>query len=154
MALSSELRQVLALRKTPAPKSARKADAPASLSAAIPVEDPDDDPNPDDHLSLYIDVKLTVPPTLPPIPPAWSHLLCGRSHEAASAQYGRMALLAVGCRLSIYPSQSALEQAARCRSVSARAESSDSSLRTVRAVCCFRTGRHPATAEVRGIFTT
>jgi hypothetical protein len=94
-------------------------------------QDPDDVIDPDDsgpRLSVTLKEPVAeiyalpaVPPclALPPIPPAWSQLLCGRAHEAASAQYGRMALLAVGCRLGVTPSQSALEQVAGCRSVGA-----------------------------------
>jgi hypothetical protein len=108
MALSSELHELLARRGRPRPRELRLEARPEESRDISDGEDSDDDP-------------VILPPclALPPIPPAWSQLLCGRAHEAASAQYGRMALLAVGCRLGVTPSQSALSEAARCRSVGA-----------------------------------
>jgi hypothetical protein len=108
MALSSELHELLARRGRPRPRELRLEVRPEESRDISAGEDLDEDP-------------VILPPclALPPIPPAWSQLLCGRAHEAANAQYGRMALLAVGCRLGIHPSQSALEQVAGCRSVGA-----------------------------------
>src|SRR5262249_54080823 len=62
---------------------------------------------------------LSMTAALPPIPPAWSHILYGRPHEPASALSARMALLAVGRRLSISPTRDMLCEAARCFSAGA-----------------------------------
>jgi hypothetical protein len=88
----------------------------------VPADDPDDRVDPDDcgpRLSVTLKEQQTVEkiyilPALPPPSPDWSHLLCGRPHESASTLSARMALLAVGCRLSIHPSLDALCEAARC----------------------------------------
>jgi hypothetical protein len=75
----------------------------------LPPEGPDDSSDPHDCTLLL----------LPPPSPEWSHLLCGRPHEAASALSARMALLAIGCRLGIHPSLNAFHEASRCRSAGA-----------------------------------
>jgi hypothetical protein len=104
-------------------KTVRK--AASQRSASLPQSEtfPDDGVDQDDHTVDAVGdpdtMTMLAVLALPPIPPEWGHILCGRSHEAASVLQGRMAMLAVGCRLGINPSQGALEQAARCRSVGA-----------------------------------
>jgi hypothetical protein len=97
MALSSELHELLARRGRPRPRELRLEARPEESRDIYDGEDSGDDP---DSCAAINHCTVIVPlyMALPPIPPAWSQLLCGRAHEAASAQYGRMALLAVGCR--------------------------------------------------------
>ena len=79
---------------------------------ALPDDSPDDNPDPDDCV-------VQILTALPPPSPNWSHLLYGRPHAAASALSARMALLAVGCRLSISPTTDALREAASTHSTGA-----------------------------------
>jgi hypothetical protein len=125
MALSTELREALVRRHRPRLREQLPEQQPGK-GPALPGDDPDDNPDPDDcgpRLSVRVAEqnveKIYTLPALPPPSPDWSHLLCGRPHEAASATSARMALLAVGCRLGIHPSPDALCKATRCHSAGA-----------------------------------
>ena len=104
----AESLELLARRRHQPRKQVRELPLPCSLNEQQPDDDPNDNPDPDD----------CALPALPP-PPDWSHILGGRQQEAASGPLAHMALLAVGCRLSISPTTDALCEAARCHSVGA-----------------------------------
>src|SRR6516162_6357029 len=119
MALSTELREALASRhrprlreqlpELPLPDHKRRSlnEQQPERNQSLPDDHPNDNPD---------DCALAA---LPPPSPDWSHLLCGRPQEAASAVSAHMALLAVGCRLSISPTTDMLREAARCHSAGA-----------------------------------
>jgi hypothetical protein len=119
MALSTELRAALANRQRLRPRC-RARELPESQP--LGSDDPDDVIDPDDsgpHLRKDRNFFPVLPTraALPPIPPDWSHLLGGRPHSPTSALAARMALLAVGCRLSISSTPEALSEAAGCHDV-------------------------------------
>jgi len=128
MALSTELREALASRHRPRLRCQVREpnDECSDTEQPLGSEDAGDYPDPDDSgPRLVVRVteqnveKIYTLPALPPPSPNWSHLLCGRPHEAASAPLARMALLAVGCRLSISPTPDMLLAAAKCHSAGA-----------------------------------
>jgi hypothetical protein len=113
MSLSTELREALVSRHRPRlRKQVRESDAEGEECYGIShiVErllDSNKTARQEQSCALLV---------LPPASPNWSHLLCGRPHEAASATSARTALLAVGCRLSISPTTDVLREAAGCHS--------------------------------------
>jgi hypothetical protein len=111
MALSSELRQVLAKHRRSRPRELRlEAQAEESRDVSAGAIAPDDRSQAD--ITARIDITFEVPLALPPPQPSWS-FLCDRPGASVSLLLARSALESVGCRLGFHPSQSVQEQAVK-----------------------------------------